>query len=76
MAGGKPTVLDDLEPRISMSIGVTLPTGQQYKMIRADVGATINKPVGMSAVRTYEWLEEQLLEQLDKVLRDVEEALT
>lgn len=70
------TVLDDLEPRISMSVGITLPTGQQYKMIRADVGATINKPVGMSAEQTYDWLEERLLERLSKVLGDLEEAIT
>lgn len=70
------TVLDDLEPRISLSVGVTLPTSQQYKMIRADVGATINKPVGMSAEQTYDWLEERLLERLSKVLGDLEEAIT
>lgn len=67
--------LEDLNPRVTLNLGVTLPTGN-YKSARADVGLTVDRPGNMTVNETFEWLETMLLTRLDKVIADVTERAT
>lgn len=61
---------DDLNPRISRNIGVTLGIGD-YEFIKVQVGMDIDVPAGMTITEAQEALEDRLLEELDKVINVV-----
>lgn len=58
---------DMRNPRISLSLGVTLPTGN-YGSTRVDVGLTIDRLTGRSTDETFSWLEEVLMDKLDHAM--------
>lgn len=72
---GKMDKLDELHPRIRLSLGFTLPTDVPYKVLRAEAGVEVDKPVGMSAEETYDWLEDRLIERLQHALDKLQEAI-
>lgn len=67
--------IEDLNPRISLSVGVTLPSGRQYQMVRAEVGMTIDKPLGMTMDDAYRWVEADLVDRLVGVVERLQEAI-
>lgn len=55
--------IDNLNPRISLNLGVTLPM-EGYRSVRADAGLTIDRPDDMTADETFDWLGGVLMEKI------------
>lgn len=66
--------LDELSPRIGLTVGVTLPIGD-YRTVRADAGLTISRPKDMTTEETFEWLESALMDKVESALDKLEEML-
>jgi hypothetical protein len=70
-------VVDELHPRISLSIGLTIPMpGDRYKVARAEAGLTIDKPYGFTTEQTYKMLEHLLSDKVADVIERTMEMLT
>lgn len=62
-----------LDPRISLSLGVTLPMAN-YKSVRAEAGLTINRPLDLTTSQTFDWLEEVLMEKIASAIETLMES--
>lgn len=72
----KKPVIGSTDIRVRMTLGVTVSTGKSYQMLKPEVGAELNVPVGMTVDdaydQLYDYLEGKLSEVLDKLGKAIE----